>query len=66
MGLDFVFPLSFVALTLPLIRNRSHVVAVSVAGLTTVAAIQIANSGVTVLAASLAAVAVGAIRERGR
>ena len=66
VGLDFVFPLSFVALTLPLIRNRRHVAAVAVAGLTAVAAIQIANSGVTVLAASLAAVAVGAILERGR
>lgn len=66
VGLDFVFPLSFVALTLPLIRNRRHVAAVLVAGLTTVAAIQVANSGVTVLAASLAAVAIGAILERGR
>lgn len=66
VGLDFVFPLSFVAITLPLVRNRRHVGAVVIAGLTTVAAIQIANSGVTVLAASLAAVAVGALLERGR
>ena len=65
-GLDFVFPLSFVALTLPLIRNRRHVMAVVVAGLTTVAATQVTNSGVTVLAASLAAVAAGALLERGR
>lgn len=66
VGLDFVFPLSFVALTLPLIRNRRHVAAVAVAGLTTVAVIQVGNSGVTVLAASLAAVAAGAVLERGR
>ena len=66
VGLEFVFPLSFVALTVPLIRNRRHVAAVAVAGVTTVAVIQIANSGVTVLAASLAAVAAGAFLERGR
>jgi len=66
VGLAFVFPLTFVALTLPLIHNRRHVAAVVIAGATTVAAIQVANSGVTVLAASLAAVAVGAILERGR
>lgn len=66
IGLDFVFPLSFVAITLPLIRSRRHVAAVAVAGLTTVAMVQVANSGVTVLAASLAAVAVGALLEHGR
>ncbi len=66
VGLAFVFPLSFVALTLPLIRNRRHVAAVVVAGGVTVAVTQVANSGVTVLAASLAAVGVGALLERGR
>lgn len=65
VGLDFVFPLSFVALTLPLIRNRRHVAAVVVSGLTTAAAVQVANSGVTILTASVAAIAVGAILERG-
>ena len=66
VGLAFVFPLSFVALTLPLIRNRRHVAAVVVAGGVAVTVAQVANSGVTVLAASLAAVAVGAALERGR
>ena len=65
-GLDFVFPLSFVALTLPLVRRWPHVAAVAVAALSAALVSRVANSGLTVLAASIAAVAVGAVLERVR
>jgi 4-azaleucine resistance transporter AzlC len=65
-GLDFVFPLSFVAITLPLIRSRSHVAAVALAALTTVLVSRVANSGLTVLTASVVAVGLGAMVERTR
>lgn len=63
IGLDFIFPLSFVALTLPLIRHRRHLAAAVAACGVTIAVTQVANAGLTVLAATLVALAVAAASE---
>ncbi len=58
-GLDFVVPLSFLAVLVPLIRDRSAVAAVLVASLTAITVLQIAPVGVAVLAAGVIGSATG-------
>jgi 4-azaleucine resistance transporter AzlC len=62
-GLDFIFPLSFVALTIPLIRHRRHLAAAVIAVAVTFAFNQIAGTGLTVFAATVAAVGVAIVLE---
>lgn len=63
ISLDFVFPLSFVALTVPLVRHRRHLAAALVAAGVTIAFSQITNSGLTVLAATISAIVVATMLE---
>jgi 4-azaleucine resistance transporter AzlC len=63
LGLEFIFPLSFVALTIPLIRHRRHLLAALVAVGVTIVTSQVSGSGLTVLAATLSAMMVAAIWE---
>ena len=53
-GLDFVVPLSFLAVLVPLIRDRATVTTVAVAAAVAVAVLQIAPIGVAILAAGVA------------
>ena len=62
-GLDFIFPLSFVAITIPLIRHRRHMLAAGLAVAVTVSLSQVAGAGLTIFVATLAAVALAAIIE---
>lgn len=59
IGLDFVFPLSFVALTVPLLRHSRHWVAAGAAAIATILVGQVVSSGLTIVAATLVAIAVG-------
>jgi branched chain amino acid efflux pump len=63
IGLDFVFPLSFVALTVPLLGKQRHWVAAGAAAIATIGAGQFVSSGVTVVAATLVTIAVGVLME---
>jgi 4-azaleucine resistance transporter AzlC len=62
-GLDFIFPLSFVAITIPLIKHRRHLFAAVLAVAVTVSLSQIAGAGLTIFVATIAAVALAAIIE---
>jgi 4-azaleucine resistance transporter AzlC len=62
-GLDFIFPLSFVAITIPLIRHRRHLLATALAVAVTVILGRVAGAGLTIFVATLAAVALAAIIE---
>ena len=53
-GLDFVVPLSFLAVLVPLIRDRATVTTVAVAAAVAVAVLQVAPIGVAILAAGVA------------
>ena len=58
-GLDFVVPLSFLAVLVPLIRDRSTVVTVLTAAIIAVAVFQFAPIGVAVLSAGVGGSAAG-------
>jgi predicted branched-subunit amino acid permease len=60
LGIDFVLPLIFLALLVPLVRTRPALVVVLVSGATTFLLSRVAPSGVAVLAAGVAASAAGA------
>lgn len=63
-GLSFIFPLSFLALLLPLLRShRAILVAAISAGMMLVAS-QFANSGVAFLIAAVTAATLGAVLDR--
>ena len=65
-GLDFVVPLSFLAVLVPLIRDRSTVVTVVTAAIIAVVVLQFAPIGVAVLSAGIGGSAVGmAMSNRG-
>jgi 4-azaleucine resistance transporter AzlC len=53
-GLDFIFPLSFVALTIPLLRTWHLRIAAICAGVTTIVVGTFAGSGLTIVAATIA------------
>lgn len=63
IGLDFIFPLSFVALTIPLIRHSRHMIAAAAAIAITVAVSQFADSGIAVFAATMVAIGVAVMLE---
>lgn len=62
-GLDFIFPVSFAAITVPLFRHRRHVLAGVLAVGVTIALSQITGAGVTVFVATLVAVGVAWVIE---
>jgi 4-azaleucine resistance transporter AzlC len=61
IGLDFIFPLSFLALLLPLLRTRRHLAVAMVAVLMALVLGPRIDGGVTVLFATTAAAACGAL-----
>jgi predicted branched-subunit amino acid permease len=63
-GLDFVVPLSFLAVLVPLIRDRSTVMTVLAAAAVAVIVVQFAPIGVAILAAGIAGSAVGIATSR--
>jgi 4-azaleucine resistance transporter AzlC len=65
-GLDFIFPLSFMALLLPLLVTRLQLVVAVVAAPIALAAGQVFDGGVTILLATVAAAGCGMLLERGR
>ncbi len=65
-GLDFVVPLSFLAVLVPLIRDRSTIATTLTAALVAVAIVQIAPIGVAVLSAGITGSVVGMTISRRR
>jgi 4-azaleucine resistance transporter AzlC len=65
IGLEFIFPLSFLALLLPLIRSRIALVVAVIAAITALAVGPYASSGVTFLTAAIVGSSCGAFLERG-
>lgn len=65
-GLDFIFPLSFLALLLPLLRSRLQVTVATLAAVTALVAGQFLTGGVTILLATSAAALAGVLLERRR
>lgn len=63
IGLDFIFPLSFLALLLPLLRSRVALVVAATAGALVVLAAPFFSSGVSFLIAAIGAAAAGALLE---
>jgi 4-azaleucine resistance transporter AzlC len=63
-GIDFVFPLSFLALLLPLLRSRLLVAVAAIAATTALGAGQYFSGGVTILLATIAAALAGTLLER--
>ena len=64
LGLDFVFPLSFLALLLPLLRSRTHWLVAGLSGLLALALGRVAGGGVTVLCCTVVAAGLGAALDR--
>jgi 4-azaleucine resistance transporter AzlC len=61
LGLDFVFPLTFLALLLPLIRLRRDLLVAAIAGAAAIVLSRITNGGVTILIATVVAAGAGAL-----
>ena len=64
IGIDFIFPLMFVALLVPLLRSRRLVLVAGVAALLALGMGQIASSGTTILVTTVGAASLGAWLER--
>ncbi|HYO29662.1 MAG TPA: AzlC family ABC transporter permease [Thermomicrobiales bacterium] len=65
-GLDVVFPLTFLALLMPLVRSRRHLLVAVVAGGAALALSPFAPGGATILLASVGAAALGAVLDGRR
>ncbi len=63
-GIDFIFPLSFLALLLPLIQSRLQFVVAATAATFALVAGQVISSGITILLATVAAATAGVALER--
>lgn len=63
LGLDVVFPLAFIALLVPLLRARKHLIAVLAAGLLTLALSRILPSGAVILIVTVGVALAGALIE---
>lgn len=61
IGLDFVFPLSFLALLLPLLRRRTDLLVAAIAGTTALALSRVTTGGITVLVSTIVAAAAGVL-----
>jgi predicted branched-subunit amino acid permease len=64
LGLDFVFPLTFLALLLPLLRSWRHGVAAAVSAVAALLLSHVAAGGVTVLLAAITAAGLGVALDR--
>jgi 4-azaleucine resistance transporter AzlC len=60
LGLDFIFPLTFLALLTPLLRSRRQVAVAAVSGLSALVLSRYAPGGVTVLVSAVGAATLGA------
>lgn len=60
IGLDFIFPLMFVALLIPLIKTRNQLIVVPVAACISLVAGTFLSGGITILVATILAAAFGA------
>jgi 4-azaleucine resistance transporter AzlC len=65
LGVDFVFPLAFLALLVPLLRRRADVVVAVVAGVVAWALAKEVPGGLPVLGAGVAGALLGAVITRG-
>jgi predicted branched-subunit amino acid permease len=65
LGIDLVAPLTFLAVLVPLVRTRTAALVALVAGVAALLLTRVAPSGVAVLGAGVAGIAVGARRTRG-
>lgn len=63
-GLSFIFPLSFLALLLPLLRSRRSVLIAAISASTMLLATRLTNSGVAFLIAAITAATIGAWLDR--
>jgi predicted branched-subunit amino acid permease len=61
LGLDFIFPLSFLALLFPLLHTRRHVAVAGVAGGLALTAGRVAGSGPTIVLATVLAAGLGVL-----
>jgi 4-azaleucine resistance transporter AzlC len=64
IGLDFIFPLTFLALLLPLMRGRRMVAVATISGVLVLIAAPYTSGGVTFLIATVTAAAAGALLDR--
>lgn len=62
IGLDLIFPLTFVALAVPLLRSTRMVAVALIAGATTLLLTPLLGSGVAIVAAAVLAAGIGALR----
>jgi predicted branched-subunit amino acid permease len=60
-GLDVIFPLMFLALLVPLVRTRRHLVVAAISAGTALGLTTVAPGGAVVLVASVGAAAIGAL-----
>jgi 4-azaleucine resistance transporter AzlC len=63
-GIDFIFPLSFLALLVPLVRSRTQSAVAVIAAVVALFAGQFLNGGMTILLATMAAALSGMLLER--
>jgi predicted branched-subunit amino acid permease len=63
-GIDFIFPLSFLALLVPLLCSRMQVTVAVIAAVVALIAGQFLNGGVTILLATMTAALTGMLLER--
>jgi 4-azaleucine resistance transporter AzlC len=61
LGLDFIFPLTFLALLLPLLRSRRELFVAAVGGVTALLLSRETNGGVTILVSTILAAGAGAL-----
>ena len=67
LGLDFIFPLTFLALLLPLLRAWREVLVAAISGAAALVLSRYAPAGVTILVSAMAAACIGAALDgRGR
>jgi 4-azaleucine resistance transporter AzlC len=64
LGLDFVFPLTFLALLLPLLRTGRHIAVALIAAACALAVGRVASGGTVILVAALTGAACGALLDR--
>jgi 4-azaleucine resistance transporter AzlC len=64
IGLDFIFPLTFLALLLPLVRSRRQVLVAALSGGAALLLSRVADGGVTVLVATVLAAGLGTLLDQ--
>jgi predicted branched-subunit amino acid permease len=64
LGVDFVFPLAFLALLVPLLRRRVDVAVALTAGVTAWLVSRVEQGGVPIVVAGVAGAALGAVLTR--